>query len=138
MLVLLEDSSPARHVLSPGQEAAPKAFAIAILSETGERLYFSVNLRRRSKTDAFSICWVARQRQFPSEQPGVFIRASAPNSSRSCTGAMANMAREDHACWTNSLAILPAPPSLQRRELHTLLCCSSDNASYHPRVVLLS
>ena len=40
---------------------------------------------------------VARQRQFPSERPGTFIRVSLPKLSTSCNGATVSAATDDHA-----------------------------------------
>src|SRR5258707_4362728 len=70
-----------------------------------------VNPRKRSKTGADNISSVQRQRQLPSVLPGRVIRASAPRLSKSCNGAMASPATEDHARRISSHAtssLLPA------------------------------
>jgi len=57
---------------------------------------------------------VDRQRQFPSDRPGTFIRASLPRFSKSCSGLIASAATEDHANSINAGAMLvllaPRPP----------------------------
>src|SRR6516164_660619 len=70
-----------------------------------------VKPRKRSQTGVDNISSVQRQRQLPSTLPGRFIRASAPKLSRSCKGAIASAALEDHAKRISSQAtssLLPA------------------------------
>jgi len=61
------------------------------------RLDDVVKPRKRSTTGVDNISPVQRQRQLPSTLPGRFMQASAPRLSRSCNGAMASPAAEDHA-----------------------------------------
>src|SRR6516165_464693 len=70
-----------------------------------------VKPRKRSKTGVDNISSVQRQHQLHSTLPGTFMRASAPRLSRSCNGAIASAALEDHAKWISSQAtssVLPA------------------------------
>src|SRR6516165_555132 len=120
------------------QDLPLTAFAIGEPCNEGKRFEAAVRSRSRSKSVGSSISLVVRQHQFPSEEPGVFIRASAPRLSTSCRGAMASAATEDHACWSNSLVMDLASPSPRCRQPRTFLRSSSGKASYHPRVVLLS
>src|SRR5215469_7201936 len=113
------------------------AFAADELCRAGKRFEAAVKSLNGSKTVAFSMSLVVRQHQFPSEEPGVFIRASAPRFSRSCRGTMASAAAEVHACCSNSIA-MSLPSSFRCRKRRTVLRCSPGKASYHPRVVLLS
>jgi hypothetical protein len=74
-----------------------------------------------------------RQRQLPSARPGVFIRASAPRLSTSCSGTTASAAPEDHANSINAgAASLPRP---SRRFISRQRVCrwASGNSSYHSR-----
>jgi hypothetical protein len=61
------------------------------------RFELVVNSNRECKAEPESISSVQRHAQLPSARPGTFIRASAPRLSRSCSGAMAMAAIEDHA-----------------------------------------
>jgi len=70
-----------------------------------------IKSRKRSQTGVDNISSVQRQRQLPSTLPGKFMRASAPRLSRSCNGAIAGAALEDHAKRISSQAtssLLPA------------------------------
>ena len=78
------------------------------------------------------------QHQLPSRLPGTFIRASLPRLSRSCNGAIASAAMDDHARRTSSGAASPSLPACRFRYRHILRRCESDDSSYQPRVVLLS
>ena len=66
---------------------------------------------RRPESEIISS--VQRQVQLPSARPGTFIRASGPRLSRSCRGAMASAAADDHARRINSRETWP--PSRSRR-----------------------
>ena len=55
---------------------------------------------------------VQRQRQLPSGRPGTFIRASSPRFNKSCSGAIASAAMEDHANFHQSPRGLVALGSL--------------------------
>src|SRR5262249_18876775 len=68
------------------------------------RLDDVVKPRKRSRIGVDNISSVQRQRQLPSTLPGRFMRASAPKLSRSCNGAIASAALEDHAKWISSQA----------------------------------
>ena len=67
------------------------------VSASGSRLDLAVRSRNQANGLSVSISSVHRQRQFPPAQPGTFMRASRPRFNRSCNGAMASAARDDHA-----------------------------------------
>jgi hypothetical protein len=76
-------------------DASSTAFAIGEPGSVGKRFEAAVRSRSRSKSFGSSISFVVRQHPFPSQEPGVFIRASPPRLSTSCRGAMANAATEN-------------------------------------------
>ena len=61
-----------------------------------------VSCRSSSKGACDSLSSVERHCQFPSARPGIFMRPSRPQLSRSCNGAMANAALDDHASCINA------------------------------------
>jgi hypothetical protein len=75
------------------------------------RFELLVNSRSEWKAGADNISSVQRQLQLPSGRPGTFIRASGPRLSRSCRGAMARAATDDHARRIKSQATWLLSPS---------------------------
>src|SRR5262245_311408 len=80
------------------------------------RFELLVNSRSESKAGTDNISSVARQVQLPSGRPGTFIRASRPRLSRSCRGAIASAAIDDHAVRINSEDASPLSPCDGGRE----------------------
>ena len=82
---------------------------------------------------------VQRQRQLSLTRPGTFMRASAPRFRRSCRGAIASAATDDHAIRINSSATSSVSPCAAFQVPPARICrCCSDNSANQPRVVLLS
>src|SRR5215471_965389 len=102
------------------------------------RLESLVKSRSHSKGRLENIFSVLRQRQLPSARPGTFIRASFPRFSKSCNGAIASAATEDHARPINAGATSPFPLWNCFTCFHTFCCWSSGNSSNQPRLVGLS
>src|SRR5215813_15063889 len=103
-----------------------------------DRVDLFVKSRKRSKAGVDNISSVERQRQLFSGLPGTFIRASLPRLSRSCNGAIASAATDDHARLSNAGATSAPVPGARLTHRHRLVRSESGKSSYHPRVVGLS
>src|SRR5215471_18730813 len=75
----------------------------------------SVKLRSRANASDDNWSSFKRQRQFPSAQPGTFMRLSAPKFRRSCIGAIVSAASDHHAKLINSEAASPLSPGVRLR-----------------------
>src|SRR5262249_9793315 len=101
LLVSPEDSG-ARTGHSQFSRSRPAAAAGTMF----DRFELSVSVRSHSKLGDASISSVHRQPQLPPGRPGTFIRAALPRLSRSCNGAIARAAGDDHASLTSALAVV--------------------------------
>jgi hypothetical protein len=105
---LLESWSLSSNVLSPsGQEdgrvQGQHATYLFGRVRDSKNVRFEVFVKSCShwKAAGVSTSSAHRQRQFPSSRPGTFIRASFPRWRRSCKGAIASAATDDHAKLIN-------------------------------------
>src|SRR5215469_11598954 len=84
--------------------------ALSTVADCGlNRFEFLVKSRSHLKARSESISSVLRQDQLPSARPGMFIRASLPRFSKSCSGAIASADTDDHARHINAGAASPFP-----------------------------
>src|SRR3974390_3112506 len=99
-----------------------------------QRIDLSVKSRSHWKVEVANIFSVTRQRQFPAEVPGTFIRLSVPRSNTSCKGAIVTAATEDHASSISAGAASALSTNRRLRQVHKVCLCESDDRSYHSRV----
>ena len=99
-------------------------------------LVSSANQRKACSDAALS---AQRHRQLPCARPGTFMRASAPRSSTSCSGAIVSPAADGHAERISAAAI-PWLSIVADQPTYFRTSCfwPSGSASNQPRVVLLS
>src|SRR5580698_11235325 len=98
-------------------------------------LVSSANQRKACSDVALS---AQRHRQLPCARPGTFMRASAPRSNTSCSGAIVSPAADGHAERISAAAIPWLSSEDQPTYLRTSCFEPSGSASNQPRVVLLS
>src|SRR5262249_39070249 len=108
------------------------------LNQVVRRFVLLVSSARDCKYGPVSSSSVQRHAQLPSVRPGTFIRASAPRLSRSCSGAMARAAIEDHANCIRLQATSRLYVGGGFKYRHTFCRWSSGSSSYHARVAALS
>src|SRR4029077_4075731 len=95
------------HIFPPQfRDTAARVFPVCKLREDPSRFEFFVRLRSHSNALSDNMFSEERQRQLPSGRPGMFIRASFPRFSKSCSGAIESAAADDQATSISAGAAL--------------------------------